>query len=418
MKKFARRLAIFMGLIGFLFVSILAGCEQFGAIPKGAYLEQARQSPQYHLERDIFINRRPDILDTMNVGERFFADPFGKQEPNFLFNANQTEPASPLPEDKNPDLAAFQNSDDAIKFIWLGHSTILLSIEGHVILFDPIFSDHAAPLPIAAKRFQPPALALDDLPPIDTIIISHDHYDHLDMETVKYFIEKDVAFFAPIGVGSHLRYWGAAPEKVTELDWWEASEHKGITFTATPSQHFSGRIGVVHNNKTLWASWVVKGTDQSVYFSGDSGYDTHYKTIGERLGPFDLIFMENGQYNEAWKAVHNLPKEAITAFQDLGGTYLVPVHWGMFNLSVHNWYDPPNEITRLAKQEDIQLITPRLGQLISLDNPPLYDQWWLEMIDKDISAEQMGHQPDHDSDYGSGHGSGPIAGHQGHSHNH
>ena len=200
------------------------------------------------------------------------------------------------------------------------------------------------------------------------------------METVKYFVDSNVKFITPLGVGSHLRYWGVDEARITELDWWEEANLDGLMYAATPSQHFSGRIGVMHNDKTLWASWVIAGKTDSVYFSGDSGYDTHYKDIGRKYGPFDVVFMENGQYNESWRAVHNLPDEAITAFKDVGGTYLVPVHWGMFNLSVHNWFDPPNEITRLAKTEDIKLITPRLGQLIDLNNPPLYDQWWLEVV--------------------------------------
>ena len=223
--------------------------------------------------------------------------------------------------------------------------------------------------------------ALDDLPKIDHIIISHDHYDHLDMDTVKYFAKSDTNFITALGVGAHLRYWGVDEAKITELDWWQEVRLGKLTFAATPSQHFSGRVGVMHNNKTLWASWVIKGSAQSAYFSGDSGYDTHYQKIGEAYGPFDVVFMENGQYNQSWRAVHNLPEEAITAFQDVGGTYLVPVHWGMFNLAPHNWFDPPNEITRRAKLADIKLITPRLGQLISTDNPPLYDQWWLEVME-------------------------------------
>jgi len=380
-KKLMRWPALTGLFIVFTIMAVgLAACEQFGAIPKGVYLEEVEASPHYDLDRSIFVNRRPDILDTMNVGERFFADPFGKDEPNFLFNSNNTVPKGPLPEIRNPDLLAFQQSDETIKFIWLGHSTILLSIDNKVILIDPIFSDHAAPLPIAAKRFQPPAISLEDLPPIDHIIISHDHYDHLDMETIKFFIGKDISFLAPLGVGSHLRYWGVDEANITELDWWEEKQFGTLNFAATPSQHFSGRIGFMHNNKTLWASWVIEGKDQSVFFSGDSGYDTHYKKIGEAYGPFDLIFMENGQYNEAWRAVHNMPDEVITAFQDLGGRYLVPVHWGMFDLSVHNWYDPPNEVTMRAKQANIKLITPRLGQLISLDKPSLFDKWWQEVI--------------------------------------
>ena len=355
--------------------------EPFGKIPSGQFLEPIHASHHYDLAQDIFVNRRPDIMDTMSVGADFLKDPFGKQTPNFLFHDFQAEPDVILPEEKNPDLLAFADSSDHLKFIWLGHSTILMSLDNETILFDPIFSDHASPFPIAAKRFQPPVIDLDDLPKIDHIIISHDHYDHLDMDTVKYFAKSDTNFITALGVGSHLRYWGIDEAKITELDWWQEVRLGKLTFAATPSQHFSGRVGVMHNNKTLWASWVIKGSAQSAYFSGDSGYDTHYQKIGEAYGPFDVVFMENGQYNQSWRAVHNLPEEAITAFQDVGGTYLVPVHWGMFNLAPHNWFDPPNEITRRAKLADIKLITPRLGQLISTDNPPLYDQWWLEVME-------------------------------------
>ena len=382
-KKIARRAAIIFALLvgGLTFVGtiMLFTYDQFGAIPKGRHLDIAKQSPQWHEERAIFVNRRPDILDTMNVGSRFWSDPFGKDEPNFLFNDHQTKPEGPLPEERNPDLVAFSQSTEAVKFIWLGHSTILLSIDGKVVLIDPIFSSHAAPVKIAAQRFQPPALSLDQLPEIDYIIISHDHYDHLDMETVKHFIGQDISFLAPLGVGAHLRHWGIAPESITELDWWDEASFDDLTFAATPSQHFSGRIGVMHNNKTLWASWVIKGKDDNIFFSGDSGYDTHYQEIGDRYGPFDIVFMENGQYNEGWQAVHNLPDKAVRGFQELKGTYLVPVHWGMFDLSVHNWFDPPNEITKLSKAYDINLITPRLGQLIDMQDPPLFDQWWLEV---------------------------------------
>ena len=382
-KKLARRaalsLAILMGGITILGVIMIYSYDQFGAIPKGAHLEMVKQSPQWHLERDIFVNRRPDILDTMDIGSRFLADPFGKDEPNFLFNDHQTVPEGRLPEERNPDLVAFSQSSDSVKFIWLGHSTILLSIDGKVVLIDPIFSSHAAPVKIAAERFQPPALSLYQLPAIDYIIISHDHYDHLDMETIKHFIGQDVRFLAPLGVGAHLRHWGVAEQNITELDWWDEAAFADLTFAATPSQHFSGRVGIVHNNKTLWASWVIKGQQERVFFSGDSGYDTHYQAIGDHYGPFDIVFMENGQYNEGWRAVHNMPDEAVRGFQELRGRYLVPVHWGMFDLSVHNWFDPPNAVTRLAKAQDIKLITPRLGQLIDMQDPPLFDQWWLEV---------------------------------------
>ena len=380
-KRFYRR-PLFISvilLLGFSGIALVS-CEQFGTMPKGAYRSAAEQSPQFDSDQNIFVNRRPGILDTMTVWENFWADPLGNDEPNFLFNSNQGEPPTILPEDNNPNLQAFIENSDTLQFIWLGHWTLLMSIDGKVILVDPVFSEHASPIPIAAKRFQPSAITLEDLPPIDLILISHDHYDHLDLETIKFFIGKDVTYLMPLGVGSHLRYWGVDENRITELDWWDSITIDGLTYTAAPAQHFSGR-GIFNGNKTLWASWVLKGADKSVYFSGDSGYDTHYKAIGDKLGPFDLVFMDYGQYDKSWHAVHNLPEEGIKGFQELRGDHLVPVGWGMFNLAVHNWYDPPQEATRLSKAAGVKLITPRLGQIISMDNPPLFDEWWLEMIE-------------------------------------
>ena len=366
---------LLIGLPGVALVS----CSEFGASPKGAYLASVEQSPQYDQDDHVFDNRIPGLLDTMTVWENFWADPFGQEEPNFLFNSNQGEPETRLPEIRNTGSAIFDDNGDSLQFVWIGHWSVLMSLDGKNILIDPVFSDYASPVPIAAKRFQPPAITLDDLPPIDHILISHDHYDHLDMKTIKHFADKDVNFLAPLGVGAHLRYWGIDPDRITELDWWQETKIDGLIYTATPAQHFSGR-GLMDRNKTLWASWVLQGQEKSVYFSGDSGYDSHYKAIGQALGPFDLVFMDYGQYDKNWQAVHNLPEEGIKGFEDLGGEYLVPVGWGMFNLAVHSWYDPPQQATRLSKAKGIKLITPRLGQTISMDNPPLFDEWWLEMM--------------------------------------
>ena len=378
-KKKLHPLLGFAAILVIVSAVSLSGFEQFGAIPTGDHRNQVIQSPHWHEHREIFVNRRPDILETMNVGERFLADPFGKDAPNFLFNPNQTKPTGQLPEIREIDLASFQKSDNNLKFIWLGHWTILMSLDDKMILIDPVFSDHASPVKIAAKRFQPPTISLEQLPPIDYILLSHDHYDHLDMETIKYFVGKDISFLTPLGVGAHLQRWGIEKDQITELDWWDEITTDGLTFAATPAQHFSGRIGVMHNNKTLWASWVLKSKAHTVYFSGDSGYDTHYREIGDAYGPFDLVFMDNGQYNEGWRAVHNLPDEAIKGHLDLNGNYYVPVGWGMFDLSIHNWFDPPQEATKLAKEYDVNLITPRLGMVVDLTKPVLFDQWWLEV---------------------------------------
>ena len=382
-KKSLFRRPVILSLVLLLVASGmgLASCDQFGATPRGDYQAELALSPQYDPDKDIFVNRRPDILDTMTVWQNFWADPLGRDEPNFLFNSNQGEPDGPLPEGRSSPSSVFAETGGDLQFIWLGHWTVLMSIDGKTILIDPVFSEFASPVPVAAKRFQPPVMSLEDLPPIDHILISHDHYDHLDMDTIKFFVGKDVDFVVPIGVGVHLRYWGIEDSRITELDWWEQAVKDGLLYIATPAQHFSGR-GILNGNTTLWASWVLKAAGKSVYFSGDSGYDTHYEAIGNALGPFDLVFMDYGQYDKGWQAVHNLPEEGVQAFEDLRGDHLVPVGWGMFNLAVHNWYDPPREATRLSRERGIKLITPRLGQPISMDAPPLFDEWWREMIER------------------------------------
>lgn len=196
------------------------------------------------------------------------------------------------------------------------------------------------------------------------------------METIQYFGNKEITFILPLGVGSHLRRWGVEQSKITEIDWWGQVDMGDLSFIGAPTKYFSGRLGAISTMETLWSSWVIKSSENSVYLSGDSGYDTHYKEIGDKLGPFDVVFMDSGQYNERWRTVHNMPDEVIKGFNDLGGSYLVPVHWGMFNMSLHNWFDPAAEVTARSRQNDIQLITPRLGKLISLDDPPPFDEWW------------------------------------------
>jgi len=357
-------------------VVLLTSCKQFGAKPSGDYLSAIEASPNYNVDKAQFENQTPNVMSNIGDDINFWDDPFGRVTPNYLFNSNKTSPNTLMPEAQNINMLEFLESKSTIKFIWLGHSSILLSINGKIILIDPIFSNSAAPVPFIIKRFQPPVIGLNELPEVDYILISHDHYDHLDMKTVKYFGDKETTFILPLGVGSHLRRWGVKQSKIIELDWWEQVDVGDLSFTGTPAKHFSGRLGPVSTMKTLWSSWVIKSLENSIYFSGDSGYDAHYKTIGDRLGPFDVVFMDSGQYNERWRAMHNMPDEVIKGFNDLGGRYLVPVHWGMFNMSLHNWFDPAVEVAARSKQSKIQLITPRLGELILLDNPPLFDEWW------------------------------------------
>ena len=211
----------------------------------------------------------------------------------FTSDSSRRTPDKPLPEVNPPDLQALLEPTASLRFIWLGHSTLLVNAQNKLILFDPVFSNSAAPVSFLLQRFQPAVLSLEELPPIDYIVISHDHYDHLDMRSVQFFRDKEATFLVPLGIKSHLEYWGVASKNIVELRWWAEHEFEGICFVCTPAQHFSGRTGT--NQTTLWASWVVDSPNSKIYFSGDSGYDEHYQKIGDQLGPFDAVFIDSGQ---------------------------------------------------------------------------------------------------------------------------
>jgi len=362
--------AIISVLIGGFMIS---SCGSFGARPRGQHLEKIKESPNYSAEKESFANRRPNLISQMKKESMNFGTII-----EWFSGGKDRTPEEKLPEVK-PDLEKFLSASNELKVIWFGHSTFLLNMSGKIILVDPVFSGSAAPVSFMVKRFQKPVLSLNELPQIDYIVISHDHYDHLDMESIKFFKHKSAKFVTPLGVGSHLQKWGIEKGRITEFDWWEEREFDGITFVATPAQHFSGRDGF-HENQTLWASWVIKNFEHNIYFSGDSGYDTHFKDIGEKYGPFDLAFIENGQYNEKWKAVHMLPEEAAQAYFDLKAKRYFPVHWGMFELSFHSWFEPIVKIDKLARERGIDLVTPLLGEVISVNEKLRTSSWWKNII--------------------------------------
>jgi L-ascorbate metabolism protein UlaG (beta-lactamase superfamily) len=372
---------IFILVIFNLFI-LLASCSQFGENPSGDHLDKIKKSPNYNTEEERFGNRIENMWDQMIEKDSFWDDPQKRIFNNYFFNSAQTVPEFELPEVKPPNLKEFMQPTEGIKFIWFGHSTILVNIKNIIVLIDPVFSKAASPVSFIVKRFQPPVLELKDLPRIDYILISHDHYDHLDMQTVNYFKGKDVKFITPLGVTSHLKSWGVHESKLFETDWWGKLEFEGITFVCTPAQHFSGRLGTFNNFKTLWASWIVKTESNSFFFSGDSGYDIHYKQIGDSYGPFDLAFIDSGQYNERWREVHNMPEEAAQAVLDLKGKVMVPIHWGMFNLAMHDWFEPVEESEKYAEKYGIELMTPKLGQLVSTEQKNVFEKWWKDLIDK------------------------------------
>lgn len=260
----------------------------------------------------------------------------------------------------------------------LGHSTVLLKLRDAFWLTDPVFSERASPVQWAGpKRFHQPPIQIDQLPPIKAVILSHDHYDHLDHVAIMKLAAKTEHFLTPRGVGDRLIGWGIDPAKVRQLDWWESTEINGLRLVATPAQHFSGR-GLSDRNQTLWASWVILDKDLRIFFSGDSGYFDGFTRIGEQYGPFDLTLMETGAYDVNRPDVHMQPEETLQAHIDLRGKWLMPIHNGTFDLAMHAWHEPFDRIVALAAARGISISTPRMGEALDLQRPHHGQPWWLE----------------------------------------
>ena len=297
---------------------------------------------------------------------------------NMLLNKpDDTVPAGALPVD-----ALTREQLDAAperSLYRLGHSTMLLKLRGQFWLTDPVFAERASPFRnLGPKRFHAPPIALADLPPLRGVILSHDHYDHLDRETVLALAETTGVFLTPLGVGDRLVEWGVDASKVHQFDWWQGIEIDGLSFTATPAQHFSGR-SVFDGNSTLWASWVIVDGDLRVFFSGDTGYFDGFKSIGERLGPFDVTLLETGAYDAQWPYVHMQPDQTVQAHVDLRGRWLVPVHSGTFDLAMHRWQEPFERVMGLAAARGILLATPRMGERLDLAAPHRGQRWWRDV---------------------------------------
>ena len=263
------------------------------------------------------------------------------------------------------------------RMIWFGHSTFLLELDGKNILLDPMFGDVPAPHPwLGRKRFsQGLPLTVEDLPQIDAVMLSHDHYDHLDYGSIMQLKSKVEHYFVPMGVGRHLMRWGISSEKISELDWWDEREFKNVKLALTPARHFSGR-SFGDRTTTLWGSWVIQADTTSIFFSGDSGYADHFKAIGEKYGPFDFAMLECGQYYDAWKPIHMTPEETIQAAIDVRAEVSMPIHWGAFALAFHTWTDPVERARVRADELGVTLCTPRIGEPILIGKAYPNSTWW------------------------------------------
>jgi L-ascorbate metabolism protein UlaG (beta-lactamase superfamily) len=349
-------------------MSFVKFAPQFGGSPNGHHLKEIEKSANFSEGR--FRNQIETVMDLgFRSGTKVMYE--------WLFEGMERTPGKPLPVSFS-DME--QPNDSSIKVTWFGHSAILLQIDGMNILIDPMLGDAASPVSFATRRFayeQP--IDLQSIPEIDAIVLSHDHYDHLDYKTILTLKDRVGHYFTPLGVGSHLRRWGVEPSKITELDWWETADFQGLSLVAAPARHFSGR-GLTDRNKTQWASWVIFGKKEKIYFSGDSGYGPHFREIGEKYGPFDFAMMECGQYNEKWEAIHMMPEQTVQAAADLKCEVMMPIHWGAFNLALHSWTDPVERALAAANKKAINIYTPLIGKTFSPGEAmEAAEFWWRGM---------------------------------------
>lgn len=338
--------------------------KQFGAEPTGKRLERIMKSPNY--KDGAFQNQSHTSVMAEDAS-------FWSVAKQYLKKVEGREPETNLP---SVTTNLKQLSGDAPTVVWFGHSSYLIKAGGKTILVDPVFSGGASPIGGMVKSYKGANVyGVDDLPELDAVLITHDHYDHLDYETIVKLIPKTKHFYTSLGVGAHLEYWGVAPDKITEFDWWEqVAVDSNMTLTAAPARHFSGRKFA--RGKTLWASYILTVDTYKIYVGGDSGYDKHFKEIGRKFGPFDLAILENGQYNKAWRHIHMLPDETVMAAQELQAKVLMPVHNSKFTLALHPWKAPMEEVSREAQSHNVSITTPMIGEPVLVGKHYPVQKWW------------------------------------------
>jgi L-ascorbate metabolism protein UlaG (beta-lactamase superfamily) len=361
-----------IGILGIILLIVFIGAifvntsPQFGGEQSAESLVKIENSPNYNGD-GTFKNLELTLAST---GMKL------STIPKFFTNGDNKVPSQILPQKKLVK-SYFDNEPKEPRITWFGHSAIFIEMEGMNFFIDPMLGDFPAPHPMLGNsRFNKELpISIENLPEIDVILISHDHYDHLDYGSIQQLKDKVKLFYVPLGIKAHLTAWGVAENKIKEFDWWESANLNGIEFVSTPARHFSGR-GFTRNN-TLWCSWVLKSENNSIFFSGDSGYGKHFKEIGSIYGPFDFAMMECGQYNEQWAHIHMTPEETIQASIDVNTKFMMPIHWGSFKLALHAWDDPIERASKKANELNMPIATPIIGESIVIngENFPS-EKWW------------------------------------------
>ena len=352
-----------LGIITFAYMQH----PKFGKLPTGERLDLIKKSPNYKDGKFVNFSHTPQMTEGVSYTGALY---------EYLFvKAERKSPSEALPSVKT-DLKSLPIDQDIL--IWFGHSSYFIQIDGKRILADPVFSGNASPVPGTSKSFKGTDIyTVEDLPEIDYLFISHDHYDHLDYETIKALKAKTKKVICGLGVGAHLEHWGYPVENIIEKDWNEEVDlHDGFIVYTTPARHFSGRG--LRSNKSLWMSYVLQTPTMKLFIGGDSGYDTHYAEIGNKFGPLDLAILDMGQYDKKWKYIHHMPEEIFKVAKDLKAKRIFPVHNSKFDIANHAWDEPLVSVTDLNKTENVPLITPMIGETVNLkDGQQQFKQWWV-----------------------------------------
>ena len=359
---------IFLGVLVFLVVLTIfvLNLPVFGKNPTGERLERIKKLSNYQngeFKNESFTPMLPEGISYWDILSKMI-----KGNPN-------SAPKSVIPT-AIPDFT----SSEKLKITWFGHSSYLIQVDGINMLVDPVFSERPSPFQfIGTKRFKGTGfIHPEDLPDLDLVLITHDHFDHLDYHGILKLKDKTKHFITSIGVGSHLEHWGIAKNQFTELAWGEKiSPSANITLTAAPARHFSGRT--FKRNQSLWSSFILQTNNNKIYIGGDSGYDLHFKTIGETYGPFDLAILECGQYNIMWPFIHLFPEDVAKVSLELNAKKLLPVHWGKYKLAIHDWDEPIKRLVKKAAELDVSLITPKIGETFILGENEPNVAWWLNL---------------------------------------
>jgi len=369
-KKYIKKMLI--GILGAILLMVITvsifvnTSPQFGGKPNEESLVKIENSINYN-GNGTFKNQE---LTLPSTGFKL------STIPKFFTNGDSRVPENELPS-KELAKTYFNNKPQQPRITWFGHSTLFIEMEGMNIFIDPMLGEVPSPHPfLGSSRFNKKLpISIENLPEIDLVLISHDHYDHLDYGSIQQLHSKVKQFYVPLGIKSHLTKWGVDASKIIELDWWESQTLNGVEFVSAPARHFSGR-GFTRNN-TLWSSWVLKSKSSSIFFSGDSGYGNHFKEIGNKYGPFDFAMIECGQYNEQWSQIHMTPEETIQATIDVQSKLMMPIHWGAFKLALHSWSDPIIRATKKAVELNVKITTPKIGESIILNEIIPTEKWWV-----------------------------------------